>query len=221
MADGGKSIKIEKAYDKLISSVSRYITFCITYLHGNIVSVPETGAGDLERLFGPAEGLFGSFRSGHGELPLANLREAQTSAGGLPEEKAQAEGGAGLAEAFLAVLHSVGILVAVDLVDVDLGGSLLLIAVFLGEEELGQADLLLPPAHLGHGALGRAGEQIGPEGLEVLVVSTTAPLDTVLKIDEEGKIGNSAVIIAIGAEDLESISRKSGLLQRLGRSKLL
>ena len=38
----------------------------------------------------------------------------------------------------------------------------------------------------------------------------------VLEIDEERKIGNSAIIVSITSEDLESTSGKSGLVKGLG-----
>ena len=154
------------------------------------------------------------------ELPLAKLRKTQTCASGFPKEKAQPKGGTGLGKAVGTVLKSGGILLSVNLIDINLRGSLVLAVIVLGEEELSKANLLLASAHLGHGSLGSAGEQIGLEGLEVLILSTTASLHTVLKIDQEGKVGNSAIIVSFTTEDLESSSRKSGLIKRLGRAEL-
>lgn len=154
------------------------------------------------------------------ELPLAKLRKTQACASGFPKEKAQPKSGTGLGKAVGTVLQSGGILLSVDLIDINLRGSLVLAIIVLRKEELSKADLLLASAHLGHGSLGGAGEKIGLEGLKVLILSTSASLHTVLKIDKEGKVGNSAIIVSFTTEDLESSSGKSGLIKRLGRAEL-
>ena len=154
------------------------------------------------------------------ELPLAKLRQTQACAGGFPKEEAQSKSGTGLGEAVGTVLQSGGVLLSINLININLRGTLVLAVIILGEEELSKADLLLTSAHLGHGPLGSAGEQIGLEGLEVLILSTSASLHTVLKIDQEGKVGNSTIIVSVTTENLESGSRKSGLVEGLGRAEL-
>lgn len=194
-------------------------THC-TYLNGNLVSIPEAFTSDLERLLGAAKGLLGSIFSRVSELPLAKLRQTQARAGGFPKEQAQSKSGTGLGKAVGTVLQSGGILLSINLIHINFRGSLVLAVIILGKEELGEADLLLTSAHLGHGSLGSAGEQIGLEGLEVLILSASASLHAVLEINEERKIGNSAIIVSITSEDLESTSGKSGLVKGLGRAKL-
>jgi len=46
-------------------------------------------------------------------------------------------------------------------------------------------------------------------------------LDGVLEVDEEGEVGDAAVVVAVLAEDLEARAREGGLVEGFGGSDLI
>jgi hypothetical protein len=90
------------------------------------------------------------------------------------------------------------------LLDINLARSLIVAIVVFAKEQLGQTDFLFPPGHFGHGTSGGAGEEVGFEGGEVFVLAAFAALDRVFEVDEEGEVGDSAVVVAFGADYFEA-----------------
>ena len=113
------------------------------------------------------------------------------------------------------------ILPPIDLLDVNLGGSLILAIISFGEEELGETDLLFSTRHPSHGSLGGTGEEVSLQGAEVFVLAAASSLNIVFQVDEEGKVCYSAVIVSLSAKYLESVPLNGGLVKNLGGSKLL
>ena len=83
----------------------------------------------------------------------------------------------------------------IHLLHIHLTRSLILTIIIFGGKELCKADPLLATAHLGHGAFDGAGEEVGFECLEVLIVAAAPSLDVVFEVDEEGEVSYTAVVV--------------------------
>ena len=101
----------------------------------------------------------------------------------------------GLLKTIRTMLDRRCILLPIHLFHIHLTRSLILTIIIFGEKELCEADLLLATVHLGHGAFDGAGEEVGFECLEVLIVAAAPSLDVVFEVDEEGEVSYTAVVV--------------------------
>mmetsp|Transcript_24029 Transcript_24029/g.43231 ORF Transcript_24029/g.43231 Transcript_24029/m.43231 type:complete len:380 (+) Transcript_24029:334-1473(+) len=170
----------------------------------HLITIPEPWPGNLNRLIRTPQRLLGPLLPRLRQLPLTQLAQTQTRTRRLPQQQTQPQRRPRLRQPIRAMLHRRIVLVQHILIHVNFARSLVLAIVVLREEELGQADLLFPSRHLGHGTARGAGEEVGLEGREVFVLAAFASLDRVFEVDEEAEIGDSAVVVAIFAENFEA-----------------
>ena len=104
------------------------------------------------------------------------------------------------------MLDSFFVILAIDNIRKDFRRTSVFSLVVFRKEQLRQADLLFSSAHLGHGTFRGPRKQIRLESREILILSTTTPLDTVFQVDQETEICDSTVVIAVSTEDLEASS---------------